>query len=58
MKILTTKYLVSEKKNTLGKNTRPLKRSVLDRVNVTFLNLPVMTVCRVNFNNSRSAIPV
>ena len=30
----------------------------LGRVNVTFLNLPVMTVCGVNFNNSRSTIPV
>ena len=40
MKILTTKYLVSEKKNTLGKNTRPLKRSVLGRVNVTFSIFP------------------
>ena len=58
MKILTTKYLVSEEKNTLGQNTRPLKRSVLGRVNVTFLNLPVMTVCGLNFNNSRSTIPV
>ena len=42
----------------MTENLEILENSQLGRVNFTFLNLPVMTVCGVNFNNSRSTIPV